>query len=200
MIRRCAMSLSRLVRDRRVVEQLEVGAVARQRLEARSGGQLQEQIALLLIERRELLAPTDLASTNSANANCDGVCTVKVMNWCTRCTSARIGCGADAVADLPAGRVEGLAERADHHGARAQLRVAQQALVPAAVEDDVLVDFVADQQDVGAVDERGQLPHVVGRPRRAGRVVRRVDEDRARPRRDRALHLVPVTGNPDSAG
>ena len=99
---------------------------------------------------------------------------------------------ADAVADLPAGGVERLAERADHDRALAQFGIAQQALVAAAVEDDVLVDLVADQDDVGAVDDRRQLPHVVGRPRRAGRVVRRVDENRARARRDRAPHLVPV--------
>ena len=31
-----------------------------------------------------------------------------------------------------------------------------------AVEDDVLVDLVADDEDVGAVDERGQRRDVVG--------------------------------------
>jgi len=45
--------LVRLVRDRRVIEQLEVGAAARQRPEPRSRGELQKQIALLLVERRE---------------------------------------------------------------------------------------------------------------------------------------------------
>ena len=82
-----------LLRDRRVIEQLEVGAGARQRAESRSAGQLQEQIALLLVERRQRPSPTDRLRTNSAKAICDGVCTVKVMNWCTRVTSAISGCG-----------------------------------------------------------------------------------------------------------
>jgi hypothetical protein len=62
----------------------------------------------------------------------------------------------------------------------------------ASVEDDVLVDFVADQDDVRPVDDGCELPHVVGRPRRPGRIVRRVDEDRARTWRDGAPHLIPV--------
>ena len=61
------------------------------------------------------------------------------------------------VADLPAGRVIGLAERADDEAARGELGVARHALVLHAVEDDVLVDLVADDQDIGAVDERDEL-------------------------------------------
>jgi hypothetical protein len=53
-----------------------------------------------------------------------------------------------------------LAERADDHGARTQFRVAQHTLVPRTVEDDVLVDLIADQQDVSAVDESGKAVHV----------------------------------------
>ena len=66
------------------------------------------------------------------------------------------------------------------------------ALVLAAVEDDVLVDLVAQDEDAGAVDDGGQLADVRGRQRRAGRVVRRVEEDHPRPRRDGAADRVPV--------
>jgi len=68
---------------------------------------------------------------------------------------------ADAVAHLPAGGVERLAERADHDRPRAEIGISQQALVAAIVEDDVLVDFITDQDDVRSIDDRLQLPHVV---------------------------------------
>src|SRR5687767_15172331 len=102
------------------------------------------------------------------------------------------GLWSDAVADLPASGVESLAERADDARAAAQIGVAEQAFVATAVEDDVLVDLVADQQEVAAVDDLRQLPHVLDGPRDPRRIVRRVNQDGARSRGDRASNLVPV--------
>ena len=60
------------------------------------------------------------------------------------------------------------------------------------VEHHVLVDLVGDDDDVGAARQRCQRGQVVRRPDRAGRIVRRVDDDHARARRDQGAHFVPV--------
>ena len=98
------------------------------------------------------------------------------------------------VAGLPAGDVIGLAERADHEGARVQLLVGQHAGMAGAVEDQVLVDLVADHMDIAAADQRGQLVQVVTAEQRATGVVRRVDEDQAGTRGDGIGQALPVHG------
>ena len=95
------------------------------------------------------------AARNSAIACWTGVCVVNVTNWCTtQLRSQR--CRRHDVTDLPAGHVIGLAERADDEAAGGELGMARHALVPGAVEDDVLVDLVADDEDAGAADDVGQ--------------------------------------------
>lgn len=59
-----------------------------------------------------------------------------------------------------------------------------------AVVDHVLVDLVGEQQHIGRRDDLGQPAHVVRVPDRAGRVVRRVEHDQARARRDGGGQLV----------
>eukprot|EP00952_Eustigmatos_sp_NYUAD-ZCMA_P005526 24088-Eustigmatos_ZCMA.PRE.1 len=53
-----------------------------------------------------------------------------------------------------------------------------------AVVHHVLVHLVGEQQHVGGCEDLGQLLHVIRMPDRAGRVVRRVEHDQARARRD----------------
>ena len=75
----------------------------------------------------------------------------------------------DHVADLPPRHVIRLAERADDEAAGGQLGMARHALVAGAVENDVLVDFVADDVDAGAADDRRQRRNVAGGEDGAGR-------------------------------
>jgi len=61
-----------------------------------------------------------------------------------------------------------------------------------AVEHDVLVHLVGQDHDVGAARELREPREIVARQHGRGRVVRRVDDDHARARRDRGRDLVPV--------
>ncbi len=96
------------------------------------------------------------------------------------------------MADLPAGDMVGLAEARDDVGARRELGVGRDAGMRAAVVDHVLVDLVADQQHVGRAQQRGQAVEVLRAPDRRGRVVRRVDDQRARARPDRRGDAIEV--------
>jgi hypothetical protein len=64
--------------------------------------------------------------------------------------------------------------------------------VAGAIEHDVLVDLVAEQDDVGTAQEVDERLHVVGAEHRAGRVVRTVDHQHPRARGDRGTYRVPV--------
>ena len=66
--------------------------------------------------------------------------------------------------------------------------------MPSTVEDDVLVDFVGNQEDVGTAQHSGQLAQVVFPQHRARRVVRAVDHQHAGARGDGVLHFLPVHG------
>ena len=88
------------------------------------------------------------------------------------------------MADFPAGDVEGLAKAADDDAARCQCRVARRAGMWLAVKHHMLIDLVADDDDVGAMQQLLQAQHVGIAPDRAARVVRRVDHDGACARRD----------------
>ena len=98
----------------------------------------------------------------------------------------------DAVGDLPAGHVVRLAERRHDEAAREEIRVAHQADVLASVEQDVLVDFVRQQEDVAPVYRRPQAVDVALVPHRAGGIVRRVDDEEPRVRPHRIAHPLPV--------
>ncbi len=84
----------------------------------------------------------------------------------------------------------GLAEARHDEAAPRQFRMPRHRLMRLAVVDHVLVDLVRQQQDIGACQQLRQLAHVFLAPDRAGRVVRRVDQDHARARRDRGREAV----------
>ena len=76
----------------------------------------------------------------------------------------------------------------------AEIGVARHALVLHAVEDDVLVHLVADDEQAGPAHERAEGPDVVGPQDGARRVVRRVEHEQARARGNRPPDRVPVHG------
>ena len=76
---------------------------------------------------------------------------------------------------LPACRRVGLRERTDHDGARGNLRMAREALVPGAIEQDVLVDFVGDHDGIGVLKHTRQFADIVGRPDHAGEPIQPAD-------------------------
>ncbi len=100
----------------------------------------------------------------------------------------------DHVAGLPAGDVVGLAERADHEGARIQLVVGQHAGMGDTVEHQVLVDLVADQVDIPVANQRGQAVQFLAVDQRAAGVVRGIDDDQPGTRPDGLGHALPVDG------
>ena len=180
-----------LVGDRRVVEHLEIGAAARERPEPAAVDEPQEQIAASLVELGDVVTQR-VGGHRVGVRHLHGAVHGKrhPLTDAENLGDERRRRG--AVADLPAGRVVRLSERADHDGARRDVRVAGQALVTHAVEPDVLVDLVRDHDGIGVRQHRREGAHVVLGPDHPGRVVRRVEDDDARPRRDRAPHLVPV--------
>jgi len=56
-----------------------------------------------------------------------------------------------------------------------------------AVVDELLVDLVADEEQVVLLDQADDAPDLLGRVDRAGRVVRRAEQDGLGPRRDPGL-------------
>ena len=61
-----------------------------------------------------------------------------------------------------------------------------------AVVHHVLVHLVADHRNIRAAQQRRQRLHVLARPYRCCRIVRRVDHDGAGARRDECAHTFPV--------
>src|SRR5690606_23429986 len=100
----------------------------------------------------------------------------------------------DAIADLPAGAVVGLAEAGDDEGALAQGRVTQGGFVAGAVEDDVFVHLVGEQPDAGAFQQFLQLADVVRGEHGAGGVVGGVDDQHPGPGSNGGADAVPVRG------
>ena len=101
-------------------------------------------------------------------------------------------------AHLPAGDVKGLAKAGDDEGALGQARVAGAAQVLGAVVDHVLIHLVADQQHIGGCEQGFELAHFRIGPDGGAGVVRAVDDQEARARRDGGSDLCKVGA--ESAG
>ena len=95
------------------------------------------------------------------------------------------------VANLPAGDVEGLAKAAARE-ARCQGRVGGHAVVAGAVVKTMLVDLVADDEEVVLLSQRLQGQHVLVRGDAAAGVVRGVDDQGPGAQRDGRADAVPV--------
>ncbi len=156
--------------DRRIIHQLEIAPAAGERTKARAFHQLQEEIALRLEESRQLLqsAPRREEISQAVLDRRNGRERHELVDLPE--LSGELGRG-DGIANLPAGRVIRLSERADHKAARGELRMPRHAFVLEAVEDDVFVHFIADDEEVGPAHESGQLANVRRRQHGAGRIV-----------------------------
>ena len=100
----------------------------------------------------------------------------------------------NTVTHAPPGDVIGFSERGNNHAALRQLRVRGHPVVWLAVKNDVFVHFVRQNNDVGIARQRRQLLQVTGGEDLTARVVRRINDDHARARRDRGANLIPVDG------
>ncbi|MNL19272.1 hypothetical protein D3C87_1404640 [compost metagenome] len=168
----------------RVIDQLEVSAGHASETEARRRQQITEQITLGLIEPRQLFHVFRVLGHEVSQ---------RVLQWCHTAEAhvlvnlAQFRCQCrwrDHVAGFPARNVIGLAERADHESALVQLFMVQHADVGHAVEHQVFVDFVADQIDIAITDQIRQLIQLGTADQCATRIVRCVQHNHPRARRD----------------
>ena len=101
-------------------------------------------------------------------------------------------CRCEAVADLPARGVKRLAEGADDEAAFPEFVVTRQAVMRFAIEHDVFVDLVRQQERVRPADDAGEPVEIVTTEYRAGRIVRKVDDQEPGLVGDRVGESVPV--------
>ena len=115
-----------------------------------------------------------------------------VLRWCMHrednelmglAKFAHQGNWREAIRDLPAGDMVSFAERRNHKRALGQRGKACDALMQRAVEHHVLVDFVADEHNIGVTQYVRERFHIFPGPAGCSRVVRRVDHDGAGSRR-----------------
>ena len=103
----------------------------------------------------------------------------------------QLGAGED-VAEPPAGDAEGLGQAADGDGAVVHARERGHRDVLVGVVEDVLVDLVGDAERVELLAEPGDQLQLGAAEHLAAGIVRRVDDDRARPRREGGAELVGI--------
>ncbi|MCY1520191.1 hypothetical protein D9M68_549620 [compost metagenome] len=183
-----------VVADGAVVHQLEVGAGGTGEAEARAGQQVAEQVALGLVEGRQLgqvlrMRRHEVGQRPLQRRNATEVHVLVDLAQLGR--ERRRG---DHVAGLPAGDVIGLAEGADHEGAGVELVMGEHADVADAVEHQMLVDLVRHQVDIAITDQLGQLVQFGAGNQRAAGVVRAVEDDHAGARAEGVAHALPVDG------
>ncbi len=167
---------------RAVVHALEIAAFAGQQLELAGGQAVAEEVALFLVEGCEFHRRPEISHVGG-QAMLRGCVNREHVVLVDLAELGHQRGGRGHIANLPARHVIGLAETGDNETALSQLVMPRHAGMAGAVEDHVLVDLVADHQHLGAVEQVGQLAHLGRRPDGAGRVVRDVDDDGARPGR-----------------
>src|SRR5690606_27767502 len=117
--------------------------------EPRVGEKLEEAVALVLVERRQVEMMLRMSGEEIGERELQrprgGESDVQVHAAQLRRERLR----RDAIAELPTGGVIGLAEREDREAALGELRLREHGRVSRAVEHNVLVHLVA--QDVAAV-------------------------------------------------
>ena len=65
------------------------------------------------------------------------------------------------IAHFPAGDAIGFTERGDDKAAFGEPRITRDAFMPRAVIDQVFINLVADDDDIGVVQQAFECPHIV---------------------------------------
>lgn len=86
----------------------------------------------------------------------------------------------------------GLPKGEDHHRTVGQFRMSGNTLMNTAVEQDVFIDLVTQDQDLGSVRQLFQRFEIGCIETGTGRVVRSVDDDHSRARTDGLSNLLPI--------
>ena len=94
--------------------------------------------------------------------------------------------------DFPTCVVVGFPEGTHHNGTLRQLRETRHALVFHAIENDVFVHLIAEDDDVGSIGQLLEFEHIGCVHHAARRVVWRVDDDHSRTLIDQLLHFFPI--------
>ena len=170
---------------------LKIRAGAVQQPKARTGQTSTEQVALLLVEIRQIPVMAGMLRVRLQPCQIVGQ---TVLRWRVDRKHAELvnlakfahqGFGGHHGTHFPTCDMEGLAKAGHHEGALRQRRVAQHALVRLAVEHHVFVHLVTEQQDVRGRQQGLQLLHLGIGPDAAAGVVRRVDDQQPGAWRDR---------------
>ena len=87
----------------------------------------------------------------------------------------RVTC--QAISDFPSGDMIGFTKRADHKTPAGQLRICGQAQMRASVINYVFIDFIADDDDVGVLNNPNQIRYIFIPEHRSSWIVRKVKND-----------------------
>ena len=160
----------------RNVNTLEIAAFAWQQTQSGALQSGAKQIAFALVEGRQVEVGTGIGHVTRQPVlyrRVDGE-DIELMHLAKFGAQRR---GRRHRANLPAGHVVGLAKTRDNEGACGQAGEAGHAQVLPSVVHHVLVDLVADDEDVGRRQQLLQAQHVGLGPDGGGRVMRGVDQD-----------------------
>ncbi|MCY1417237.1 hypothetical protein D9M71_327660 [compost metagenome] len=178
----------------RIIHQLEISPRRGFELKARRRQQFAKQVALGLVEGRQLFDMLGVRRHEISQRPLQRRHAAEVDVLVDLAQLGTEGRWRHHITGFPAGDVVGLAKRADHEGARVQRFMGQHAGVLHAVEHQVLVDFVADQIDITLGDQQRQLVQVIAADQRAAGVVRRVEDDHPCAWAEGVGELLPVDG------
>ena len=181
----------RLVADGAVVHELKERAGRWREAKPRFAQIAAEQVALGLVERRQVQMVLRAIGKEVRKAVLEGSGGGESDELVDATELLGERCRSDAIRHFPARDMVGLAERRNDEAAREQVRIPRQTNVLAAVEDDVFIHFVGQQVDVAIRDDAAQGIDVRFVPYRAGGIVRRVENDQTRVRADRVAHPIP---------
>ena len=163
-------------------------------LESGAAQQAREQVALCLKERRQsgpgvgAFAKIARHRVLQRRDDAEGVELVDLAKFAGQQRRRH------AVADSPAGRVQGFPEGEDREAALAQFRMRQHRAVTASIEEHVFIHFIGEQGDRPVVDQRGERrPDLACRPPlQRWDFAGAVDDDQAGAVGERGAHLIPV--------
>ena len=178
--------------ERAEVKQLKVGAGGGGESESAAGERAAQTVALGLKKVGKVLPSLGRLLEIRRDRVLQGMRDAKSVELVNLAQLAGECGGRDAVSHSNAGSVQCLAEGKHREALCAQLGVRQHRAVRTAVEHDVLVDLVGQHQDIPATNDAGEGIKVRRGHRGARRIVRAIDDDETRARRDGRAHPIPI--------